>query len=410
MPGEPYEMIEKTLQAIVAIRYPHQSYLLDGGNDPRLQALAWRLGVNHINCTGVAGAKAGKINYALKQSRGECIVVLDPDHIPHQDFLHHVLGHFSTPDVGFVQVVQGYYNQSSSVVARGSAEQTYGFYGPTMMGMHGLGQTVVIGANCTFRRKALEDIGGHAVHLAEDLVTSIRLHAHGWRSVYVPYQLTKGLVPEDLGAYFKQQLKWCTGMFQACTGEYIPRFFGMDISQKLHYLFAGTYYLEGIATAVTCLFPILFLFFNIWAVEMNLSDFLLHIIPYTVMSLGIGWFVQRWYRNKSEKGIPWRGMILQKGTWPIYVLGLLYFLSGTKVPYLPTPKKKETGIFTGLVIPHIAVIVLSLAAIVYTLLTYDRFESGVWLMLFFAFSNSLLMIPIVVIAHAHLFAKKVAVS
>ena len=323
--------------------------------------------------------------------------MIDPDHIPEGDFFDHVLGHFKDPQVGFVQVVQGYYNQNESMVARASAEQTYGFYGPTMMGMNGLGSTVVIGANCTFRRKALEKINGHAVHLAEDLVTSIRLHADGWKSVYVPHRLSMGLVPADLASYFKQQLKWCTGMFGAFTGEYIPRFSRLDLNHKLHYLFAGTFYLEGIATAITCILPLIFLFFGLWAVEMELSEFLFHAVPFTCMSFFIGWFVQRWYRDKTEKGFLWRGMLLKKGTWPIFVLGFVYFLSGTKVPYLPTPKKKESGTFTGMVIPHIAVIVLSLTAILYCLLTYDRFVTGVYLMIFFASCNIVLMIPTVLL-------------
>ena len=41
--------------------------------------------------------------------------------------------------------------------ARAAAEQTYAFYGPIMQGMSGTGTAVAIGANCTFRRKALAE-------------------------------------------------------------------------------------------------------------------------------------------------------------------------------------------------------------------------------------------------------------
>jgi hypothetical protein len=34
------------------------------------------------------------------------------------------------------------------------------------------------------RRKALESAGGHGIGLAEDLITSIRIHAAGWKSIY----------------------------------------------------------------------------------------------------------------------------------------------------------------------------------------------------------------------------------
>ncbi len=110
-----------------------------------------------------------------------------------------------------MQVSQGYYNQYRSFTARAAAEQTYTFYGPTQMGMNGYNCSVAIGANCTFRRKALESAGGHGIGLAEDLVTSIRIHAAGWKSVYHPVMVARGLVPEDFGSFCKQQLKWARG-------------------------------------------------------------------------------------------------------------------------------------------------------------------------------------------------------
>jgi cellulose synthase (UDP-forming) len=406
MPGEPYEMFEKSLAAIAEIRYPHRSYLLDGGNDPKLKALCERLGITHLDCRDIEGAKAGKINYALTQSSGEFVLVIDPDHLARPDFLEKVLGNFRDPNVGFVQVVQGYYNQNESFVARGGAEQTYGFYGPTMMGMNGLGTAVAIGANCTFRREALDSIGGHAVDLAEDLLTSMRLHAKGWKSVYVAERLSFGLAPADLHSYSKQQLKWSTGMFNVFFRDYFKHFFRMRIGSALHYFFAGTYYLDGIATAITCILPIIFLFFGLWAVEMPLPAFLRHVAPYALMSFFVGWYTQRWLRHHSEQGFPWRGMFLMKGTWPVFVLGFVYFITRTAVPYLPTPKTAEKGIFTSLVLPHIAVIGFSTAAIVYAFSTYERFVTGTWLMMFFAGCNIVLMTPTVLIAHAGLLSRE----
>jgi cellulose synthase (UDP-forming) len=161
-PGEPYEMFEKTLKAMVAVKYPHTSYLCDEGNDPKLKKLCDELGVIHVTRTVKINAKAGNINNALKQATGELCVVMDPDHVPHPDFLDRVVNYFEDPKVGYVQIVQGYYNQGESLVAQGAAEQTYHFYGPMMMCMNSYGTVQAIGANCTFRRQALDDIGGHA--------------------------------------------------------------------------------------------------------------------------------------------------------------------------------------------------------------------------------------------------------
>jgi cellulose synthase (UDP-forming) len=184
--GEPYEMIEQTLRAIKNISYPHQTYLCDEADDVYLKALCQELDIHHVTRTFKINAKAGNINHALQQSNGELCVVLDPDHVPAANFLDRVVGYFENDQMGYVQVVQAYYNQEDSWVAKGAAQQTYQFYGPMMMCMNSYGTVQAIGANCTFRRTALESIGGHAAGLAEDMHTAMQLHAQGWKSMYVP--------------------------------------------------------------------------------------------------------------------------------------------------------------------------------------------------------------------------------
>ena len=411
MPGEPYEMFEKTLTAISNISYPHNSFLLDGGNDEKLKALCGRLNVNHIDCSGVGGAKAGKINYCLDNfSKADIVLVIDPDHIPEKDFFHKTLPQFEDERVGFVQVVQAYYNINESFVAYAAAEQTFGFYGPTLMGLNGQGIPTAIGANCTFRRKAIDSIGGHAVHLAEDALTSMRIHAHGWKSVYVPYRGSSGMVPADLGSFFKQQLKWATGMFYLLFREYPKLFKKFNLISKLHYFFAGTFYFNGLAIFFTLLLPIIFLFFQIFAVEMSLSDFLIHYLPYVGISMGINFFIQRWYTHTEEKGFPWKSMVLDKGTWHIYLLGLFYGLIGKKVAYLPTPKTTEKGVYLNLVLPHILIVVLSFLSILFALTTYHRIDTGTNLMMFFASINILLLLPTIFLGVKNIFIQEKASS
>lgn len=238
-PGEPLSMFEKTLDACARVRYPHTTYLLDDTRDPRFRAAAEQYGAVWLELVGLPGAKAGKINKALMMTDEEFILVLDPDHIPFPNLLDRVLGSFDDVRVGFVQISQAYYNQFRSFVARAAAEQTYMFYGPILMGLFGHGSSLAIGANCTFRRSALESIGGHGVGLAEDLVTAIRLHAAGWRSVYVPEILSRGLVPEDLGSFYKQQLKWSRGVYEVLFAELPGLFSRLTWRQRVSYLKIG---------------------------------------------------------------------------------------------------------------------------------------------------------------------------
>jgi cellulose synthase (UDP-forming) len=348
-PGEPLEMFARTLAAAREITYPHTTYLLDDTGDHRFGALAREMGAVHLELIGLPGAKAGKINEALKRTYEEFILVLDPDHIPLPEFFGRVLGHFQDPAVGFVQVAQAYYNQHRSFVALAAAEQTYAFYGPIMQGMHGTGTTVAIGANCTFRRTALESIGGHGIGLAEDLVTAIRLHAEGWKSVYVPEVLARGLVPEDLGSFVKQQLKWSRGVYEVLLKEYPRAFRRLTTHQKLSYFMIGTYYLVGLTTPVYLLVPALYLWTGVQPAAMYVTEYLQHAIPVGVLGILIYRFVQRWLCDpERERGWHWRGMLLKVGCWSVYFKGFVLAVFEIQVPYIPTAKERRKGNFWSL--------------------------------------------------------------
>jgi len=368
-PGEPLEMIEETLKAINKIRYPHTTYLCDEANDPYLKDLCGRLGIQHVTRNNRKDAKAGNINNALKQSSGELCVVLDPDHVPLPEFLDPIVSHFNDPAIGFVQIVQAYKNSYSSLIAKGAAQQTYQFYGPMMMTMNRYGTVPAIGANCTFRRAALDSIGGHAAGLAEDMNTAMHLHAKGWRSVYVPSVLARGLVPSSLSAYYKQQLKWSRGVFELLFTTY-PRYFRQFTwRQKLHYGLASFYYLSGVVFLVNFLIPVLFLL-QLSTVSVGFERFMISAFPLAVAIILIRHFVQSWVMEERERGFHFVGGLLMIGTWWIHALGFLFAIIRKKVPYDPTPKGNEESEGWGIHFPNIMVILLSVFAIIYGL-RYD---------------------------------------
>jgi len=353
-PGEPLAMFEKTLAACARVTYPHTTYLLDDTGDPRFRDLAERHGAVWLELVGLPGAKAGKINAALERTDEDYILVLDPDHVPFPNFLDRVLGQFDDPGVGFVQVSQAYYNQGRSFTALGAAEQTYAFYGPTQMGLYGVGAAVAIGANCTFRRSALESIGGHGIGLAEDLVTSIRLHGAGWRSVYVPEIVSRGLVPEDLGSFYRQQIKWSRGVYEVLLAE-LPAVFGrLGWLQRLSYLTIGTYYLFGVTTLMYLVIPYLYLWTGTQPAAMPFVEFLTLGGPVAVFGIAAYLYAQRWLCHPGmERGLHWRGLSLKVACWPIYLTGTALALVRASVPYIPTAKEARVGRFSRLAWPHL---------------------------------------------------------
>ncbi|RZL08278.1 MAG: glycosyltransferase, partial [Hymenobacter sp.] len=346
-PGEPLSMFEKTLEACSRITYPHTTYLLDDTRDPRFGEAAKKWGAVHLELVGLPGAKAGKVNKALSLTNEEFVLVMDPDHIPFPNFLDEVLGYFEDEKVGFVQVSQAYYNQYRSFVARGAAEQTYGFYGPTQMGLFGRNCAVAIGANCTFRRTALESAGGHGVGLAEDLISAINIHAAGWKSVYNPVVVSRGLVPEDLGSFCKQQLKWARGVHEVLFAE-VPKLFNkLSFWQKLSYSTIGTYYTAGFTTLIYLLIPYLYLFFGILPAKMPFMEFLQYSLPVGIIGVLVYLYVQLWMCHPGdERGLHWRGTVLKFACWPVFYMGFVLSLIDKDIPYIPTAKQAVIGKIT----------------------------------------------------------------
>lgn len=366
-PGEPREMIIRTLRAMVNITYPHTNYLCDEGDDPILKQVCRELGVVHVTRTVKANAKAGNINNALKQASGDICVVLDPDHEPIPQFLDRVLPYFEDEKIGFVQCVQGYYNQEESFIAKGAAEQTYHFYGPMMMCMNTYGTVQAIGANCTFRRSALDSIGGHAAGLSEDMHTAMQLHAKGWKSVYVPEMLTKGLVPATLSSYYKQQLKWSRGTFELLFRTLPQLWSKFTWRQKIHYFTIPLYFLFGLINLIDIIIPLLALSLAEVPWEVNLGNFALYFVPLCGISMIIRLYAQRWLLEDHEKGFHFAGGVLRLATWWIFLVGFIYTIFKIKVPYIPTPKEDVHQNYVRLSLPNFIVLLVSCGLVYYGL-------------------------------------------
>ncbi len=375
-PGEPYEMVVNTLRAIQAMPYPHTTYLCDEADDTHLRQICEQMGVRHVTRTDKADAKAGNINNALRQATGEICLILDPDHVPVPDFLDQVLPYFEDPAIGFVPCVQGYYNRKESLVAYGAAEQTYSFYGPMMTCMSNYGTAQAIGANCTFRRAALDSIGGHAAGLSEDMHTAMLLHAGGWQSVYVPLPLSYGLVPATLSAYYKQQLKWARGTLELLVTTY-PKVFGrLTGRQRFHYLTMPLYYVLGLVQLIDLLIPVLALVMMRLPLRLDLLVFAAAYLPLLMTAFLIRQYAQRWLIEKQEAGFHLLGGVLSSGTWWVYVLGLLYTIFRVEVPYLPTPKNDVPRNNVLLCLPNVLMGLLTLGAVGYGVYHYGRFATG----------------------------------
>jgi len=365
--GEPYEMVEQTLRAACAMRGPHNTWLLDDGRDPALKKLAESLGAGYLTRPDNAGAKAGHLNTHLPHFQGEVLAIFDVDHVPEPDFLEKTAGYFADPQVGFVQVMLTFRNRRQSWIAQAADETSLEFYNPTSLGTDGVGSATLMGSNALIRRQALLSIGGYQLGLAEDLATSIALHAAGWRSVYVAEPLAPGIAPPDLAAWFTQQLKWARGVFELLLTAYPRSFRRLTWGQRLSYAVRMTKYWIGPAVFLHLLGTILVLIFADFDQRAAFHSYLQHLAPLVAADVLIRQVALRlWGHPDISRASLARALVLVYATWPIYMLAWSMALLRVPLGFRPTPKLPEGNLNLLWLLPQAAAILFLAAGTFYT--------------------------------------------
>ena len=375
--GEDYPLIEKALTAACAMRGEHRTWLLDDGKDPVLAQLAIRLNAGYLTRQDHRDAKAGNINAALARTDGDVIVIFDIDHVPTPDFLEQTLSYFADPEIGFVQVMPTFSNVKQSWVAHAAAETSLDFYNPTSKGMDGLSSVTKMGSNSLVRRTALASIGGYQPGLAEDLATSIALHAAGWSSAYVAEPLAPGLAPPDIAAWFTQQFKWSRGVFELLLTAYPRLFTQLTWGQRLSYAVRMTKYCIGPVIFVHLALTIAVLIGGNNSARADLQQYFVHLLPVAIADILIRQLaLRRWRHPAIFAGPMWRAVILVYATWPIYTLAWIMALLRLPLTFRPTPKNPTGGLNPVWLLPQIVTILLLASGMVYSLVILEEYSSS----------------------------------
>ncbi len=356
--AESLEMVEETLKALVALDYPHDTWLLDEGDEERVREMCRRLGVRHFSRKNRpeyqtdAGrfqrrSKHGNYNAWLDHAgfdRYDFLTTFDPDHIPEPSLLRKVLGYFQDTSVGYVQLPQAYYNQKASFIARGAAEETYAFYSSVQMASYGLGYPVLIGCHNTHRMSALKELGGFACHDAEDLLMTLQYRSLGWQGVYVPEILARGLAPVDWQTYLIQQRRWARSVLDIKFRIYA------HLSGKLPFKTRVASFLHGFNYLHKSFIMLGFTAFVVATLATGVVSRLVR--PETpaklVVVVGVlqlcEFYRQRFYLDlEGETGFPWRAAILQYAKWPYFLMALWDVIKGRRIPYTVTRKIRAPG-------------------------------------------------------------------
>ena len=366
---ESFGMIEKTLAAACQMRGAHKTWLLDDGSDPVLERLAIHLGAGYLTREAHKDAKAGNVNAALRKTKGDVIAIFDIDHVPAPDFLEKSLGYFSDPGVGFVQVMLTFANGGESWVAQAALETSLEFYNPTSLGTDMVGGATMMGSNALIRRSALESIGGYQPGLAEDLATSVALHAAGWRSAYVREPLAPGLAPPSFTAWFTQQLKWARGVFELLLTVFPREFKNLSWGQRLSYAVRMTKYWIGPAVALHLFATIVILIFGDASTRTAFHQYLIQITPLAATDVLIRFTALRLWRHPSTPRTSLlRAVALVYSTWPIYLMAWLMATFRLPLAFRPTPKMRSGKLNPVWLLPQVLALLTLTAGTLYTVI------------------------------------------
>jgi cellulose synthase (UDP-forming) len=353
--GEPVPIVEPTVAAAARLRGADVSvWLLDDGASTDMRRLADRHGVRYVARARREGAKAGNINHALGLAHAPYVVVLDCDHVPDERLLEATLGHLADERVAFVQTPQYYANAPAGGVAGSAWAQQALFFGAIARGKDGLGATFCCGTNVVFRRAALDEAGGFPEgSLTEDFQLSIHLHERGWRTVYVPEVLARGLGPEDMASYVSQQQRWARGCLSALPAALRAR---LPWRQKAQYVLSAMYFLSGWTVLVYMTMPVVRILTGAQPLGAATADqFLVHFAPYFGMAL---YAVAVAGRGAYTFG----GFALASASWWIHVQASVLTLLGRRGRFVVTPKEGEHRPQPRAVAPTLVAVLVLVAA------------------------------------------------
>ncbi|MEX1665622.1 UDP-forming cellulose synthase catalytic subunit [Zhongshania arctica] len=291
--NEDLSVVRATVYACLGLDWPKEKlhiHILDDGKRDSFKDFAAEVGVGYIRRPKNNHAKAGNINYALKQTSGEYVAIFDCDHIPTRVFLQISMGWFlKDPKLAIIQTPHHFFSpdpfERNLSNFRKVPNEGGLFYGLIQDGNDLWNSTFFCGSCAILRRAPLEEIGGIAVEtVTEDAHTSLRLHRLGYRSAYLRAPLSAGLATETLSAHIGQRIRWARGMAQILRTDNPLLGPGLNWQQRLCYLNAMLHFLSGIPRLIFLTAPLMFLIFHTYIIYAPALILVLYVLPHILHS------------------------------------------------------------------------------------------------------------------------------
>jgi cellulose synthase/poly-beta-1,6-N-acetylglucosamine synthase-like glycosyltransferase len=359
-PSEPFEIVARTLSAMLAQQVPHDTWLAD--EDPSPATLDWcrEQGV-HVSTRKARAdyhrqtwprrtrCKEGNLAFFYDHygyARYDFVAQLDADHVPEPGYLYQMLRPFADPAVGYVSAPSICdHNARESWSARGRLYAEASMHGSLQAGFNGGLAPLCIGSHYAVRTAALKDIGGLGPELAEDHSTTLMMNAHGWHGVHALDAIAHGDGPRTFTDLITQEFQWSRSLMMILL-QYSPKLVGrLPLRLKIQFLFSQLWYgLFSLFMALMFLLPVVALIRGRIFVDVSYPDFLLHFVPQSVLLilLAYRWRKTGTFRPVDAKILSWEMTLFLFARWPWALAGTLAavrdWATGSFVDFRVTPK------------------------------------------------------------------------
>jgi len=359
-PSEPFEVVERTLRAMLAQEVDHDTWLADEDPTPEVEAWCAEQGVQISTRRGVADyhrdawprrtrCKEGNLAYfydVYGYDRYDFVVQMDADHSPEPGYLREMLRPFADSDVGYVSAPSMCArNTGSSWAARARMYSEGLFHGALQSGYTNRWAPMCIGSHYAVRTSALREVGGLGPELAEDHSTSLIFNAGGWRGAHAVDALAIGDGPATFPDMIRQEFQWSRSLVTLLL-KYTPQYLdGLSPRLRFQFLFSEIWYpVFGILMALTFAMPIWALATDERFADVTFPEFVLHSAPPATVLIWIAYQLRSdgLSRPPSAKVISWERTLFPLAQWPWVLSGsliaVLDALRGGFVDFKVTPK------------------------------------------------------------------------
>lgn len=304
--NEPLSVVRPTVYAAKGLDWPADKitvYILDDGHRPAFEEFAHQAGVEYISRPDNSHAKAGNINYALKNTHGQYIAIFDCDHIPTRSFLQTSMGWFKRdPKCVLVQTPHHFFSadpfERNFNFFRQMPNEGSLFYGLIQDGNDYWNASFFCGSCAVIERKALLEVGGIAVEtVTEDAHTALKLHALGYNSVYLNNIQAAGLATETLSGHIGQRIRWARGMAQIFRTDNPFLKKGLNFFQRICYSNAMLHFFYGIPRLIFLIMPLAYLFFEFHLINAAAVTILSYALPQLIIASYTNSVIQGKYRR-----------------------------------------------------------------------------------------------------------------